>query len=54
MDEFKTKNTPVRPISTLPIAVKRVRAENGVIMAQPGKTSLALRSTDQTIESSFT
>ena len=52
MDEFKTKKTPIRPKSTLPIAVKRVRAEKGVIIAQPGKTSLALRSIAQTTESS--
>ena len=53
MEEFKTKNTPKRPISTLPIAVKRDRAEKGVIIAQPGKTSFAFRSTAQTTESSF-
>ena len=52
IDEFKTKKTPIRPKSTLPIAVKRVRAEKGVIIAQPGKTSLALRSIAQTTESS--
>jgi hypothetical protein len=53
IDEFKTKNTPKRPISTLPIAVKRDLAENGVIIAQPGSTSLAFLSTAQTTESSF-
>jgi Flp pilus assembly protein CpaB len=40
-------------MSTLPIAVNRDRAEKGVIIAQPGKTSLALRSTAHTTESSF-
>jgi hypothetical protein len=53
IEEFKTRNTPINPISTLPIAVKRVRAENGVIIAHPGKTSFAFRSTAQTTESSF-
>ena len=53
IEEFNTKNTPKRPISTLPIAVKRVRAENGVTIAQPGKTSFAFRSTAHTTESSF-
>jgi hypothetical protein len=38
------KNTPIRPTSTFPIAVKRVRAENGVTIAHPGSRSLALRS----------
>ena len=54
MEEFKTKNTPISPISTFPIAVKRVRAAKGVIIAHPGKTSLAFRSMDQTMESSLT
>jgi hypothetical protein len=53
IDEFRTKNTPIRPKSTLPIAVKRVRAEKGVIIAQPGKTSFAFRSTAHTTESSL-
>jgi len=53
MEEFKTRKTPINPISTFPIAVKRERAEKGVIIAHPGKTSLALRSTAQTTESSF-
>ena len=53
IDEFKTKNTPINPMSTLPIAVKRDRAEKGVIIAHPGKTSLAFRSTAQTTESSL-
>lgn len=47
IEEFSTKKTPISPRSTLPIAVNRVRAEKGVIIAQPGKTSLAFRSTDQ-------
>ena len=53
MEEFKTRNTPISPISTLPIAVNRARAEKGVIIAQPGKTSFAFRSTAHTTESSF-
>jgi len=53
MDEFRTKNTPINPISTFPIAVNRDRAEKGVIIAQPGSTSFAFRSTAQTTESSF-
>lgn len=40
-------------MSTLPIAVKRERAEKGVIIAHPGRTSLAFRSTAQTTESSL-
>jgi hypothetical protein len=38
------KNTPIRPTSTLPIAVNLVLAENGVTMAQPGSKSFAFRS----------
>jgi hypothetical protein len=53
IDEFNTRKTPIKPKSTFPIAVNRVLAEKGVIMAQPGKTSFALRSTDQTVESSL-
>ena len=53
IEEFKTRKTPNRPMSTLPIAVKRARAEKGVIIAQPGNTSFAFRSTAQTTESSF-
>jgi len=53
IEEFRTRNTPIRPMSTLPIAVNRVRAEKGVIMAHPGSTSFALRSTAQTTESSL-
>jgi len=37
-------NTPIKPISVLPIAVNLVRAEKGVTIAQPGKRSFALRS----------
>ena len=44
----------MRPKSTLPIAVNRVRPEKGVIIAHPGNTSLAFRSTDHTVESSLT
>lgn len=39
-------------MSTFPIAVKRVRAEKGVIIAHPGKTSFAFRSIAQKIPSS--
>jgi Flp pilus assembly protein CpaB len=53
IEEFRTRKTPIRPMSTLPIAVNRDRAEKGVIIAQPGSTSLALRSTAHTTESSF-
>tara|TARA_B100000787_G_scaffold129541_1_gene98413 strand:+ start:5533 stop:5733 length:201 start_codon:yes stop_codon:yes gene_type:complete len=52
IDELRTKNTPIKPISTLPIAVKRVLAENGVIIAHPGKTSFAFLSMAQKIPSS--
>lgn len=52
IEEFNTKKTPINPISTFPIAVNLVLAENGVIIAHPGNTSLALRSTAQTTESS--
>ena len=52
IEEFSTKKTPISPISTLPIAVKRVRAEKGVIIAQPGKTSFAFRSIAQNKPSS--
>jgi hypothetical protein len=38
------KNTPIKPTSTLPIAVNRVLAENGVTIAQPGSKSLAFLS----------
>jgi hypothetical protein len=52
MEAFITSSTPIKPISVRPIAVKRVRAEKGVIMAQPGIKSFALRSIDQTRPSS--
>jgi len=52
IEEFRTKNTPIKPMSTLPIAVKRVLAEKGVIIAQPGKTSFAFLSIAQKIPSS--
>lgn len=54
IEELSTKKTPIKPISTFPIAVKRVRAEKGVIIAHPGKTSLAFRSTAQKTPSSLT
>jgi hypothetical protein len=44
IDALIAKKTPIKPTSILPIAVKRVRDENGVIIAQPGNKSLALRS----------
>jgi len=52
IDEFRTKNTPIRPISVLPTAVNLVLAEKGVIIAHPGKRSLAFRSIDQKTPSS--
>ena len=52
IEELRTRKTPNKPISTFPIAVNRVRAEKGVTIAQPGKTSLALRSIAQKIPSS--
>jgi len=53
IEEFKTSKTPIKPISVLPTAVKRVREEKGVIIAQPGMRSFALRSIDQKTPSSF-
>lgn len=53
MEEFSTKNIPIRPISTFPIAVNLVLAEKGVIIAHPGRRSLALRSIAHTTESSL-
>jgi len=47
IEAFIAKNTPNKPISVLPIAVKRVLAEKGVTIAHPGNKSLALRSIDQ-------
>jgi hypothetical protein len=46
MEALIAKNTPNKPISVLPIAVKRVLAEKGVIIAQPGNKSLAFLSMD--------
>jgi hypothetical protein len=46
------RKTPIRPMSVLPTAVYRVRAEKGVTIAQPGNKSLVLRSIDQTRPSS--
>jgi hypothetical protein len=48
MDALIARNTPIRPTSTLPIAVNLVLAEKGVIIAHPGITSLAFFSTDHT------
>ena len=52
IEAFRAKNTPIKPTSVLPIAVKRVRAEKGVTIAQPGSKSFALRSIDHTWPSS--
>jgi hypothetical protein len=52
MEEFKTSNTPMRPMSTFPIAVNRVLDEKGVIIAHPGSKSFAFRSIDQNTPSS--
>ena len=52
MEALIARNTPISPISVLPIAVNLVLAENGVTIAQPGNRSLALRSMDQTYPSS--
>jgi hypothetical protein len=52
IEEFRTNKIPIRAISTLPIAVKRVREEKGVIMAHPGNKSFAFRSIDQNRPSS--
>jgi hypothetical protein len=46
MEALIAKNTPNKPISVLPMAVNRVLAENGVIIAQPGNKSLAFLSID--------
>jgi hypothetical protein len=54
IEEFKTSRTPIRPISVLPIAVKRVLEAKGVIIAQPGKRSFAFLSIDQNTPSSLT
>ena len=48
MEALIAKNTPNSPISVLPIAVKRVLAENGVTIAQPGSKSFAFLSIDHT------
>jgi hypothetical protein len=47
-----TKKTPHKPTSVRPMAVKRVLEEKGVIIAQPGIRSFALRSIDQISPSS--
>jgi len=46
IDAFIAIHTPIKPISVLPIAVKRVLAEKGVTIAHPGNKSFALRSTE--------
>lgn len=47
IEAFMAKNTPNNPISVLPMAVKRVLAEKGVTIAQPGNRSFAFLSIDQ-------
>jgi hypothetical protein len=44
IDALMAKNTPIKPTSILPIAVNLVLEEKGVIIAQPGNKSFALRS----------
>jgi hypothetical protein len=44
IEAFIAKKTPITPTSINTIAVKRVLEEKGVIIAQPGKRSLAFRS----------
>ena len=44
MEALIARKTPIKPTSTLPIAVNLVRAEKGVTIAHPGNKSLALRS----------
>ena len=53
-EEINTRRMAETPISTFPIAVKRVLEEKGVIIAHPGKRSLALRSIAQKIPFSLT
>lgn len=53
IEEFRTNKIPISPISTFPIAVKRVRDEKGVIIAHPGNKSFAFRSIDQKTPSSL-
>jgi hypothetical protein len=52
IEEFRTKRTPMSPMSVLPTAVKRVLAEKGVTIAHPGRRSLAFRSIDHITPSS--
>jgi hypothetical protein len=54
IEPFNTKKTPIKPTSVLPTAVNLVRAENGVIIAQPGNKSFVLRSIEYTKFSSLT
>lgn len=53
IEALSAKNTPIKPTSVLPTAVKRVRAENGVIIAQPGSKSLVFLSIEYTRPSSL-
>jgi hypothetical protein len=42
IEALSAKKTPINPTSVLPTAVKRVLAEKGVTIAQPGNKSLVL------------
>ena len=53
IEAFIAKNTPKSPMSVLPIAVKRVLAEKGVTIAQPGSRSFAFLSIEYTKFSSL-
>jgi hypothetical protein len=53
IDALSAKNTPIKPTSVLPTAVKRVLAEKGVTIAHPGNKSLVLRSIEYTKFSSL-
>jgi hypothetical protein len=53
IEEFKTRRTPNKPISVLPMAVNLVLEEKGVIIAHPGIKSFAFLSIDQKTPSSL-
>jgi hypothetical protein len=53
IEDARTSKIAQSPMSTFPIAVKRVLEENGVIIAHPGSKSLAFFSIDQKTPSSF-
>jgi hypothetical protein len=44
MEALIAKNTPINPISILPMVVNLVLDEKGVIIAHPGNKSLAFLS----------